>query len=77
MIAVKIVPALVMLISVAACQPPSLIVDGGNGKTVTLTAEDLAKLPQHIVETSEHGTQAKFEGVLLSDVLAKVDAPTG
>lgn len=52
-------------------------VDGGNGKTVTLTAGDLSKLPQHTISAVDHGTPANFEGVLLSDVLAKVEAPSG
>jgi hypothetical protein len=77
MIAVRLVPACAALVSVAVCQPPSLIVDGGNGNTIILTAADLSKLPQHTIETGEHGTPATFEGVLLSDVLAKVDAPSG
>jgi hypothetical protein len=66
-----------MLASVAVCQPPSLIVDGGNGKTVTLTAAHLSKLPQHTVNAADHGAPATFEGVLLSDVLAEVDSPSG
>jgi len=77
MIAVRLIPGFAVLVSVAACRPPSLIVDGGNGKTVMLTAADLSKLPQQTINTAEHGTAATFEGVLLSDVLAKVDAPSG
>ena len=77
MIAVRLIPAVAALVSVAMCQPPSLIVDGGNGKTVVLTAADLSKLPQHTVNAGEHGVPATFEGALLSDVLAKVDAPSG
>lgn len=64
-------------VSAALCQAQSLVVDGGNGKSVTLTAADLAKLPQHTVKATEHGTAASFSGVYLSDVLAKVDAPAG
>jgi hypothetical protein len=77
MIATKIIPAFAVFVAVAVCQPPSLIVDGGDGKTVTLTAADLSKLPQQTVSTVEHGAPATFEGVLLPDVLAKVDAPSG
>jgi hypothetical protein len=77
MLAVRLIPAFAMLVSTAVCQTPSLIVDGGNGKTVTLTAADLSKLPQQTINAAEHGTPARFEGVLLSDVLAKVDVPSG
>jgi hypothetical protein len=63
--------------SIALCQAPAVTVDGGNGKTITLTAADLAKLPQYTVEATEHGSSAKFKGALLADILAKVDVPTG
>jgi DMSO/TMAO reductase YedYZ molybdopterin-dependent catalytic subunit len=63
---------------VALCQAPAtLVVRGVGGKSVTLSAADLAKLPQQTVKTTDHGTPATFEGVLLTDVLAKVDLPTG
>jgi len=38
---------------------------------------DLSNLPQQIVKATDHGTPATFEGVLLTDVLAKVDLPLG
>lgn len=77
MIAIRFVSALAILVPAALCQPPSLLVDGGNGKTVTLTAADLAGLPQHKIDATDHGTAASFDGVLLSDILAKVDMPSG
>jgi hypothetical protein len=57
--------------------PPVLAVQGVSGKTVALSAADLAKLPQQTVKADDHGVPATFEGVLLSDLLAKVDLPTG
>jgi len=67
-----------LLASVALCQAPAtLVVRGIGGKSVTLSAADLAKLPQHAVTATDHGTPAAFEGALLTDVLAKVDLPTG
>jgi hypothetical protein len=44
-IAVRCIPACLALPSLAFCQAPSVIVDGGNGKTVILTAADLSQLP--------------------------------
>jgi len=44
---------------------------------VTLTAADLGMLPQHTVKTTDHGAPVTFEGVLLTDVLAKVGQPLG
>jgi hypothetical protein len=55
----------------------SLTAQGLGGKAVTLTAADLSKLPRKSIQASDHGTPASFEGVLLNDVLAKVDLPLG
>ncbi|MGD0362632.1 MAG: molybdopterin-dependent oxidoreductase [Bryobacteraceae bacterium] len=77
MTAIRLVSAFAILIPAALCQPPALLVDGGNGKTVTLTAADLSALPQHKIDATEHGTPASFDGVLLSGILAKVDMPSG
>ena len=52
---------------------PKITVAGLNGSTAKFTTADLAKLPRQIVKASDHA----FEGVLLSDVLAKVETPTG
>ena len=76
MIFAKMIPVFAIA-SVALCQVPSVTVDGGNGKTIVLTAADLAALPQYTVEATDHGSPAKFKGALLADVLAKVDVPTG
>ncbi len=67
-----------LLASVALCQvPATLVVQGVDGKSVTLSASDLSKLPQQTVRIIDHGAPATFEGVLLADVLAKVAMPTG
>jgi hypothetical protein len=54
-----------------------LVVQGVNGSSATLSMADLAKLPQHTVKATDHGTESTFQGVLLGDVLAKVSLPTG
>ena len=38
---------------------------------VTITAEDLAKLPRHSAVLNDHGKQVHYEGVLLQNVLAR------
>ena len=58
-------------------QTRTITVDGGNGKTVALTLDDLARLPQQTVKTTDHDAPATFQGVLVSDVLARVDVPSG
>jgi len=63
---------------VAVCQaPPTLTVQGIGGKSVALSAADLSNLPRQTVKTTDHGTAVTFGGVLLADVLAKVDLPLG
>jgi hypothetical protein len=57
--------------------PPVLSVTGIDGKTVPFVAVALAKLPKQTVKTGGPGTPVEYQGVLLSDVLAKVDIPLG
>ena len=68
---------LVLVPGFAAGQAPSLSVQGVNGTSATLSADDFSKLPHQTVKTVDHGTAVLFEGVLLADVLAKVGLPTG
>ena len=70
--------ACALLLPVILCQDqPSFTVRGLGGRAVVVTSADLAKLPQHTIQTADHGKPATFEGVLLADVLAKVDLPVG
>lgn len=55
----------------------SLTVRGVDGKTAVVTSTDLARLTHHTIKTLDHGSPATFEGVLLKDVLAKVNLPVG
>jgi hypothetical protein len=55
----------------------TMTVTGIGGKSVALSVADLSKLPQQTVKPADHGTPATFGGVLLTDVLAQVDLPTG
>jgi hypothetical protein len=55
----------------------TVVVQGIGGSRATLSIADLAKLPQHTVKISDHGTPVTFQGVLLADVLSKVAGPTG
>jgi len=56
---------------------PTRLPQGVGGESVTLSAADLSNLPQQTVKVIDHGAPATFEGVLLTDVLAKVDLPIG
>jgi len=56
---------------------PAVTVTGVDGKSIMVSLADLSKLPQHSVTATDHGTTASFDGVLLTDVLAKVALPSG
>jgi len=57
--------------------PATITVSGVSGQTVAMNLADLLNLPRHTVKTTDHGTPVTFEGVLLKDVLARVDLPAG
>jgi hypothetical protein len=78
MIPLRVIGLLGLLMSAAVCQAPTaLAVEGIGGKKISLSMSDLAALPQQSVKATDHGAAASFDGVLLSDVLARVDLPTG
>lgn len=56
-----------------------LTVEGYKGKTVAISMQDLKQLPRQSVTVTDPKTKATqtYEGVLLSSLLAKADAPTG
>jgi len=75
---IELIGALGLFMSLALCQgQTTLVVQGLGGRSVTLSAADLASLPRQTVKAIDHGNPATFEGVLLTDVLAKVDLPLG
>ena len=74
----KLSASFALCLSVAWCQAPQkLLVQGLDGTSVTLSLDELSKMPRHTVEVVDHATPAKFEGVALSDILAKVTLPSG
>ncbi len=61
-----------------AALPMLLEVVNGEGKAVPFTAADLAKLPQKEVAAKDHkGDEAKYAGVLVSDVLKSAEVALG
>lgn len=57
--------------------PPTISVTGVDGKTVYLTAADIAQIAQPSIKVTDHGTAANFHGAMLADILAKVATPSG
>lgn len=55
----------------------SLTIGGDIPKALTLTKEDLAKMPRASVSWSEHGPVVSYEGVSLYQILKAAGAPLG
>jgi hypothetical protein len=72
-----------LLPSISIAQPaptPEVVlhVSGATGHSLDLTEEDLSKLPRVSVNvTTEKGIAAVYEGVAVSEILRRVDAPFG
>jgi DMSO/TMAO reductase YedYZ molybdopterin-dependent catalytic subunit len=58
-------------------EPILLTVSGEVERPLRLTASDLSRLPRRSVRATDHGKEADFEGVALSDVLKMAGIPTG
>ncbi len=78
---VSLLPPILLLagIALAQSQPAQVTLEGRDGKLAALTRQDLIQMPRQTVSISNSKTKAveKYEGVLLSDVLTKANAPTG
>src|ERR1700686_4720722 len=62
----------------AAQDPASTIqVTGDVKQPLTLTTEDLAKMPRATVRTSNNGLETVYEGVWLHEVLKRAGVPMG
>ncbi len=56
---------------------PTVQVTGAVKQALTLSAEDLAKMPRASVKTSSSGMETVYEGVWLHDVLKAAGVPQG
>ena len=57
--------------------PQTVQVTGAVKQTLTLSAEDLAKMPRATVRTSSNGMETVYEGVWLHEVLKRAGVPQG
>ncbi|HEU0138692.1 MAG TPA: molybdopterin-dependent oxidoreductase [Bryobacteraceae bacterium] len=62
---------------VAQEAPPSIQVTGAVKQPLTLTAEDLAKMPRASVKTAGQGVETVYEGVWVHEILKRAGAPQG
>ena len=56
---------------------PTVQVTGAVKQALTLTADDLAKMPRATVRTMNNGMETVYEGVWLHEVLKKAGVPQG
>ena len=56
---------------------PSVQVMGAVKQALTLTADDLAKMPRASVRTTNNGMETVYEGVWLHEVLKRAGVPLG
>jgi DMSO/TMAO reductase YedYZ molybdopterin-dependent catalytic subunit len=68
-----------MLVAAVAAQetPSSVEITGNVQQPLTLTADDLAKMPRASVRTTNSGMETVYEGVWLHEVLKKAGAAQG
>src|ERR1022692_1555542 len=86
---IRNVALLCVFLPTAFCQNPARILvqgvgtDGAasgasvSGSDYSFSASELALLQQRTITATDHGTPVTFQGVLLTDMLAKVATPTG
>jgi DMSO/TMAO reductase YedYZ molybdopterin-dependent catalytic subunit len=56
---------------------PAIQISGAVKQPLTLTADDLAKMPRASVRTTNNGMETVYEGVWLHEVLKKAGVPQG
>jgi DMSO/TMAO reductase YedYZ molybdopterin-dependent catalytic subunit len=74
-LALLLLAAAVML--PAQDNPPSVRVSGDVKQPLTLTADDLAKMPRASARLISHGTENVYQGVSLHEILKRAGAPQG
>jgi DMSO/TMAO reductase YedYZ molybdopterin-dependent catalytic subunit len=57
--------------------PATLQIIGAVKQTLSLSPDDLAKMPRAIVKTTNNGMETVYEGVWLHEVLKKAGVPQG
>lgn len=68
--------ALLLLVSQAAA-PATISISGDVQTPVSVSIDDLKKMPRTTVTMAEHGRETRYEGVLVSALLARAGVPLG
>ena len=78
----KLLFLLILLLSASAAMiaqqtAPSITITGSTITPLTLSADDLAKMPRATVTTMNGGIETKYEGVWLYEILKRAGVATG
>ena len=65
------------LVSAQVPTSPAIQVTGDIKQSLSLTADDLAKMPRSTAKTSRNGIETVYEGVRLHEVLKRAGVPQG
>jgi len=78
MVDTKFVVTVCLLSPNVFCQSPATLqVEGIGGSSATFSLSDLSKLTRQTVTISDHGVPVTFDGVLVTDLFARVRTPDG
>ncbi len=76
-LALAAAPILASFMAAGPAAAQTLSLSGEAGQHASLTAAQFAALPHTHVQVMQHGQPHAYDGVLLSDLLARVGAPHG
>jgi len=72
-----LIAALATAVAVAQDAPSGLQISGAVKQPLTLTSDDLAKMPRASVKTTSNGLETTYEGVWLHEILKRAGVPLG
>jgi DMSO/TMAO reductase YedYZ molybdopterin-dependent catalytic subunit len=72
-----LIAALATAVAVAQDAPSGLQISGAVKQPLTLTSDDLAKMPRASVKMTSNGLETTYEGVWLHEILKRAGVPLG
>ncbi len=72
-----LIAAVSSMAALAQEAPATVQITGAVKQPLTLTADDLAKMPQASVKMSSNGLETTYEGVWLHEILKRAGVPAG
>src|ERR1700730_12366226 len=73
----RLILALLSAALLPAQDTPTLQITGAVKQPLTLTADDMAKMPRATLKTTNNGMETAYEGVWLHEILKRAGVPQG